>query len=224
MACPRPHFDGIMLIYNAQTSQSQQTHNFSHPYPQNTRPTQRTPTPRRRIPEEDECWVCHQELPSRTLPNFDDLRTQHVNNCIATAMSGSPSPAPAPPPTPAQTTTTSTLTPSQPSSSRTPATIPNTPEGRMAARERAHAAVVLAPHSQPGSSPTPIRRSRVFPYLASEKDCADDAECTICLEEFEVGVEMGRLECFCRFHLKCIREWFVGRPGMCPVHQHGAGY
>lgn len=89
----------------------------------------------------------------------------------------------------------------------------------MAARERAHAAVVLA-----SSSTSPVRRTGVFPYKATEKDCIDDAECTICLEEFEVGEDMGRLECFCRFHLKCIREWFVNRPGQCPVHQHGAGY
>jgi hypothetical protein len=111
------------------------------------------------------------------------------------------------------------------STSQPPAPIPpiaNTPEARMAAREQAHAAVVLGGNPQsPGSSQ---RRTGVFPYPASEKDCVDDAECTICLEEFEPGVQMGRLECFCRFHLKCIREWFVTRPGQCPVHQHGGGY
>ncbi len=96
----------------------------------------------------------------------------------------------------------------------------NTPEARMAAREQAHAAVVFGAQS----SPNPVRRTGIFPYIATEKDCVDDAECTICLEEFEVGAEMARLECFCRFHLKCIREWFVTRPGQCPVHQHGAGY
>lgn len=93
----------------------------------------------------------------------------------------------------------------------------------MAAREQAHAAVVFG-HSQPTSPGPSQRRTGVFPYQATEKDCVDDAECTICLEEFEVAVEMGRLECFCRFHLRCIRQWFENHPGQCPVHQHGAGY
>lgn len=108
----------------------------------------------------------------------------------------------------------------QASSSRThqpPGTVVNTPEGRTAARERAHAAVVLAPH---GNSAVVIKRSGVFAYTATEKDCIDDAECTICLEDFEVGQEMGRLECFCRFHMKCIRDWFETKPGQCPIHQH----
>jgi hypothetical protein len=65
----------------------------------------------------------------------------------------------------------------------------------------------------------------MFIYRASEKDCVDDAECTICLEEFEVGASMSRLECFCRFHKKCIQDWFVDHPGRCPVHQHdGYGF
>jgi hypothetical protein len=33
---------------------------------------------------------------------------------------------------------------------------------------------------------------------------------------------MGRLECFCRFHLHCIREWFVNHYGQCPVHHQSA--
>jgi hypothetical protein len=86
----------------------------------------------------------------------------------------------------------------------------------MAAREREHAAVVLGrPHIASGSSSS---LSRVIPYTASEKDCVDDAECTICLEEFEVSQQMGRLECFCRFHMKCIQGWFEQKPGKCPVH------
>ncbi|RDL36873.1 uncharacterized protein BP5553_06225 [Venustampulla echinocandica] len=153
-------------------------------------PTLRPPQqPRRQILEEDECWVCHTELPSRLLPDFETLRSQHVEACIASVMHGSP------PPPPAQSD------PNRSSSSVN--TISSSPEPRSAAQSR---------------------RTGVFPYLGTEKDCVDDAECTICLEEFEVGVEMGRLECFCRFHLKCIREWFVSHPGECPVHQHGGGY
>jgi hypothetical protein len=124
--------------------------------------------------------------------------------------------------TPSPPPTTSTNVPSQlrasatsSSSAASPGPIPNTPEARMAAREQAHAAVVLGQRSSPSPA---FRRTGVFPYKATEKDCVDDAECTICLEEFEVGQDMGRLECFCRFHLHCIREWFVNHYGQCPVH------
>lgn len=41
-------------------------------------------------------------------------------------------------------------------------------------------------------------------YHASEKDCVGEdggaQECVICFDEFAVGVEMGRLECLCKFH------------------------
>lgn len=99
---------------------------------------------------------------------------------------------------------------------------PSTPELRMAAREAAHLATI----TRATSSSAPLARPvGMHPYLATEKDCVDDAECTICLEEFEVGVPMARLECLCRYHRKCIREWFVEHPGRCPVHQHdGYGF
>ncbi len=65
----------------------------------------------------------------------------------------------------------------------------------------------------------------MFPYVATEKDCVDSAECSICLEEFEVGVGMARLECLCRFHRACINAWWERHPGRCPMHQHdGFGY
>jgi hypothetical protein len=186
------------------------------------------------IPEEDECWICHWELPSRTLDNFEKLREEHVEACLTAAMHGiSVSPVPSARNSQAPTripsnhgeSSSSTAQPHASSSSSStgiPAPVGNTPEARMAAREQAHAAVVFG-RSQP-SSPGPSRRTGVFPYQATEKDCVDDAECTICLEEFIIGEDMGRLECFCRFHLRCIRQWFENHPGQCPVHQHGAGY
>ena len=64
-------------------------------------------------------------------------------------------------------------------------------------------------------------------YNATEKDSVGEdgereAECVICFEEFAVGDEMGRLECLCKFHRKCIRQWWDTKgPGACPVHQEG---
>ncbi|KAI0163545.1 putative A kinase anchor protein [Pestalotiopsis sp. NC0098] len=34
------------------------------------------------IAEEDQCPICHQELPSRTLPDFEKLREEHITACI----------------------------------------------------------------------------------------------------------------------------------------------
>lgn len=134
--------------------------------------------PRPQIPEEDECPVCHHELPSRHLPNFETLREAHVRSCITSHSSYSPQPA----------------VPGE-------AGLNGTPPNRIA------------------------RRTGMFPYVATEKDCVDSAECTICFEEYEVGVAMARLECLCRFHRACISAWFVKNPGRCPVHQHDSfGY
>lgn len=132
---------------------------------------------RRQIAEEDECPVCHHELPSRHLPNFEAAREAHITACI---MSHSSTPT--------------------------------------------RGGGVPAPSGTPSSSSLP-RRTGMFPYKATEKDCVDSAECTICLEEFEVGVDMARLECLCRFHRRCINAWFERHPGQCPMHQHdGMGF
>jgi len=63
------------------------------------------------------------------------------------------------------------------------------------------------------------RLTGLFPYKATEKDCVDDAECTICLENYAIGEDMARLECLCRFHLKCIKGWWERKDHQCPVHQ-----
>ena len=48
-----------------------------------------------------------------------------------------------------------------------------------------------------------------------------DSECVICLEELEPGDKVGRLECLCVFHYKCIKDWFNKKGyGLCPVHVH----
>ncbi|SCV68179.1 BQ2448_300 [Microbotryum intermedium] len=44
-------------------------------------------------------------------------------------------------------------------------------------------------------------------------------ECTICLEDFELGEELARLSCYCVMHSTCIKEYWL-RPGMfCPTHR-----
>lgn len=91
---------------------------------------------------------------------------------------------------------------------------------------QAHSNYASAGQARPEErAPVGPRRTGMYIYPATEKDCIDDAECTICLEEFTVGVAMARLECLCRFHRACITAWFGKHPGRCPVHQHdGFGY
>ncbi|RYO81302.1 hypothetical protein DL764_009782 [Monosporascus ibericus] len=121
--------------------------------------TNRPLPPPPQIAEEDECPICHYELPSRDLPDFEARRETHINECIVQHSTYSPG---------------------------------------GASRDRPPGA-----HGTP--PPRTMRRTGIFPYIATEKDCVDDAECTICLEEFQVGVPMARLECLCRFHRSCIQ-------------------
>ncbi|RCK65976.1 E3 ubiquitin-protein ligase PIB1 [Candida viswanathii] len=47
----------------------------------------------------------------------------------------------------------------------------------------------------------------------------DENECVICLESLKPGDKVGRLECLCVFHYKCIKDWFNKKGyGECPVH------
>ena len=59
-------------------------------------------------------------------------------------------------------------------------------------------------------------------FTATEKDCvADDGnvpECSICMVEYDVGDQLARLECLCKFHRECISAWFT-RKQECPVHK-----
>ncbi|KAI2618355.1 FYVE-domain-containing protein [Hypoxylon sp. NC1633] len=161
-----PRFPGASLIDLAGPSSSSSSAVMNRPLP---------PPPQ--IPEEDECPICHRELPSRDLPNFETRRESHINSCII-----------------AHSTYSQGADASDSSGNR-------------------------------GTPPRIARRTGMFPYLATEKDCVDSAECTICLEEFEAGVPMARLECLCRFHRSCITAWFRDHPGRCPVHQHDSfGY
>ncbi|KAJ5177337.1 uncharacterized protein N7500_000036 [Penicillium coprophilum] len=70
--------------------------------------------------------------------------------------------------------------------------------------------------------PQPPPSARMLPFVATEKDCLGEdgqaAECTICMEDYEVGQTLARLECLCKFHKHCIVDWFE-RKMECPVHK-----
>lgn len=173
------------------------------------------PAPRPPLREEDECPVCHQALPPKGPDGSDVEREAHVESCIATHFSSS-GPRSSHPPASAATAAAvaaSAATPSQAAGS-----------GPISTGHRDSA----------GSSDIPswsIRQSArtpgMFVYNASEKDCVGQdsegvQECVICFEEFAVGVEMGRLECLCKFHRACIRQWWITKgAGACPVHAQG---
>lgn len=57
------------------------------------------------------------------------------------------------------------------------------------------------------------------PRTSTKGNLRRKAECVICFEEFEVGDTIARLECLCRYHKRCIREWFDRKGnGDCPIH------
>ena len=68
----------------------------------------------------------------------------------------------------------------------------------------------------PGSSST---HNRMIIYRLSEKEAGALGECTVCFEDFEANTPVGRLECLCVFHERCILGWFRRKgAGSCPVH------
>ncbi|QQK43728.1 Zinc finger, RING-type [Penicillium digitatum] len=56
--------------------------------------------------------------------------------------------------------------------------------------------------------------THMLQFVATEKDCLGEdgqaAECTICMEDYEVGQILARLECLCKFHKHCIVDWTEG--------------
>ncbi|OBA24051.1 FYVE-domain-containing protein [Metschnikowia bicuspidata var. bicuspidata NRRL YB-4993] len=67
-----------------------------------------------------------------------------------------------------------------------------------------------------GEIPGLVRSTATF--SGTEKDDMD-AECVICLEDLCPGDKVGRLECLCVFHYKCIKDWFNKKSyAECPVH------
>lgn len=210
---PRAHASHIPGIGPISSSSSQATHFFdgrsSRPRGQ-TAPSNRqqgavvssssalphnTPQPRRRqVREEDECPVCGIELPPG-----EAVREAHIQTCVSSRFS---TPHSHTPPVPS-------LAPIPPTNAHDPNLPSTTSPTSNADSARARA--------------MSYRSRGIFPYIATEKDCVDgegrEQECTICMEEFQPGEEMGRLECLCKFHRKCIREWWgIKGRGSCPVH------
>lgn len=93
--------------------------------------------------------------------------------------------------------------------------------GCIAARDPSTPTSPSARHRSMAHSPlsAPIR---MLPFTASEKDCVGEdgttQECSICFVEYDVGDQLARLECLCKFHKACIIEWF-SRKQECPVHK-----
>ncbi|KIV81475.1 hypothetical protein PV11_03660 [Exophiala sideris] len=76
-------------------------------------------------------------------------------------------------------------------------------------------------HAENGGGPSQAR-VHMLPFIATEKDCVGEdgstPECSICMVEYDVGDELARLECLCKFHKSCIVDW-LGRKAECPVHK-----
>ncbi|EEP76830.1 predicted protein [Uncinocarpus reesii 1704] len=95
--------------------------------------------------------------------------------------------------------------------------------GDEEARE-AHVRVCIQSHTSSNgeSSDSPSGNAQMVHFKATEKDCLSEdgapQECTICMEEYEVGAELTRLLCFCKFHKSCITGWFR-RKEECPLHK-----
>ena len=135
--------------------------------------------PRRQIAEEDECPICHDELPPKGLNGSESEREAHVSSCIEGHF------------------TTSHVGDSM---------APNAATTAGAATARLVQAESGTPCLAGGPSAR-RRTTGMVIYNATEKDCMADEggaqECIICFEDFESGTELGRLECLCKFHKVC---------------------
>ncbi|CAI4058833.1 hypothetical protein SKDZ_04G5130 [Saccharomyces kudriavzevii ZP591] len=60
-------------------------------------------------------------------------------------------------------------------------------------------------------SPASQNRMLVYkipPITSGDENGSVIKECPICFEDMEPGEKVGRLECLCVFHYKCIKDWF----------------
>ncbi|KAH0543551.1 hypothetical protein FGG08_002112 [Glutinoglossum americanum] len=166
-------------------------------------PAPNPPPSRPALREEDYCPICQAVLPPPSPEGSEEARETHIENCIQVSFYGNHRS------TPVTTVAQQHLSTagSASSGSQAPTSTPTSSTGGGSARPRRGT----------------VGRMVTFP--ATEKDCVGEdgegiAECVICFEDIEVGVEMARLECLCKFHKTCVRKWWDTKgPGACPVHQ-----
>ncbi|XP_020206423.1 E3 ubiquitin-protein ligase RNF12 [Cajanus cajan] len=61
-----------------------------------------------------------------------------------------------------------------------------------------------------------IKRER-FTFVIDEENPEDKEKCTICLEDFEDGEEIAKMDlCIHKFHVQCIKQWLMER-NVCPI-------
>ncbi|KAB8342964.1 hypothetical protein FH972_022559 [Carpinus fangiana] len=162
------------------------------------------------LAEEDECPVCGHELPTHTASDDDAARARHIDECIRSygslpARSNLPAAPRSTPDVPSFTRLTT-----DPNAQGTLDAVIASARSLTPSLTSSSAQIALT-YAVPATS-LQRRAPRMLDYKASEKDCVDDRgeqqECVICFEEFEVGDNMGRLECLCKFHRKCIVGWW----------------
>ena len=138
------------------------------------------PPPPRQIAEEDECPICHEELPPKGQNGSEVEREAHVSSCIESHFPSSR------PRSDSQLQPRVAVDAAIAASSATPSQAGASSDAAMA-----------------GPS-TRRRTTGMVVYHATEKDCVGEdgstQECVICFEDFEPAAEMGRLECLCKFH------------------------
>ncbi|KAH0548564.1 hypothetical protein GP486_007892, partial [Trichoglossum hirsutum] len=142
-----------------------------HPHP--------PPPPGPTLREEDYCPICQAILPPPRPDGSEEAREAHIENCIQMSFYGTTLPTTSP-------HQQSPATGNPPSSSQAPGPTSTPPSGGIARSRRGTV-------------------GRMVTFSATEKDCVGEggegvAECVICFEDIEVGVEMARLECLCKFH------------------------
>ncbi|KAH3676358.1 hypothetical protein WICMUC_001989 [Wickerhamomyces mucosus] len=139
--------------------------------------------------DRDKCPICSRSLHFETESQIED----HINSCLINAeFSGSPD--------------TNMRTANRMLVYRIPVSkIENRLDSLISASESTLVPVIHSSHSNTTAG--------------NEKPSPDLEECVICLEELKPGDKVGRLECLCVFHYKCIKGWFKKKgPGECPVH------
>ncbi|KAF3206997.1 hypothetical protein TWF679_008556 [Orbilia oligospora] len=200
----------IASQFMSSSSREQQTHSAP-------------PQPQPRLKETDYCPICMTVLPPPNPVTKDEsAREAHIQQCIENAV-GSPE---------VSRRRSTSGTPSNPASLANN-TMSSQPARALSTTPSQDQTQTHAPGPERSRRNTVSNRAggsgRMVVYTATEKDTfamgndaeadGQKAECVICFEEFEAGDSIARLECFCRYHKKCITDWFNRRmDGQCPVH------